>query len=558
MSDEAAIESKLECTVRQEDGTEGCGSSDAMALYSDHKYCFSCKRRESLGEMPTASKTTTAPRTFEPVMITSLELRKRNLRRSTLQKYRYGGATNKAGVFCQVTDIVDQDGHVVAQKWRDAEKNFWITGSMPKVPTFWGQNLFQPSKKVKLVVTEGELDAMSVSQVFDNRYAVVSLPGGATSAEKVFKAQLKWLEGWKEVVLCFDQDDAGLKAQKDAMRVLPPGSCKVVALPRKDASDMLQNGEAEELKRAIFDAKLYRPETIISGDAIYSALTKETNFDTIPFFHSGVQEKLLGTRAGEITLFGAGTGVGKSLVVKEVLANCIMQGHRVGTIFLEEAVKRSVQGLLTPFVNFPIHLRMLEGGMSEAERAKMEKAFNDYIRPNVEMVDTHIVSPEDLLRHVRYLVVSLGCKVIAIDHITMLANLAPSGGERELLDNTMNKLAALFKDLGAQLVLVSHLKRPLGTPHEEGGQVRQGDFRGSTQICALSHNVIGVERNQQHPTNRDFTHLRVLKCRETGRTGSAGWVFYNADTGRLEECEEPAGGLTGVATPEPSFPEETF
>ena len=89
------------------------------------------------------------------------------------------------------------------------------------------------------------------------------------------------------------------------------------------------------------------------------------------------------------------------------------------------------------------------------------------------------------------------------------------------------------------LFAVSHLKRPEGKGHEEGAVTSMSQLRGSASIAQLSDFVIGLERNGQadDETERNTTHIRVLKNRFSGITGPAGSVLYNTDTGRLLEYE---------------------
>ena len=53
-----------------------------------------------------------------------------------------------------------------------------------------------------VVVTEGELDAMSVSQCQNNKFPVVSVPSGAASAKKYIKRELEWLSKFESIILC--------------------------------------------------------------------------------------------------------------------------------------------------------------------------------------------------------------------------------------------------------------------------------------------------------------------------------------------------------------------
>ena len=91
---------------------------------------------------------------------------------------------------------------------------------------FYGQWLW-PNKGKMVVVTEGEIDAMTVSMLQDDKWPTVSPPNGVQSAPKVFKEQLDWLCGFDTVVIMFDMDEPGQKAAKECAELLPPGKAKI-------------------------------------------------------------------------------------------------------------------------------------------------------------------------------------------------------------------------------------------------------------------------------------------------------------------------------------------
>jgi twinkle protein len=53
----------------------------------------------------------------------------------------------------------------------------------------FGQHLWRTSGK-RVIVTEGEIDAMSMSQVQDNKWPVVSVKNGANGAYKALQESL--------------------------------------------------------------------------------------------------------------------------------------------------------------------------------------------------------------------------------------------------------------------------------------------------------------------------------------------------------------------------------
>jgi len=143
-------------------------------------------------------------------------LGKRRLTEETVRKYSYHIA-DFSGSKVQVADY-KRDGRVVAQKVRTADKQFRMLGDASQAG-FFGQHLFNTDNHRKmLVVCEGEIDAMSVSQVMNHKWAVVSLNGGASSAARSFRKEAEFLERFDKVILMFDQDEAG----QEAVARLPP------------------------------------------------------------------------------------------------------------------------------------------------------------------------------------------------------------------------------------------------------------------------------------------------------------------------------------------------
>ena len=106
-----------------------------------------------------------------------------------------------------------------------------------------------------IVITEGELDCLSVSQVNNNKYPVVSIPSGTASAKKYIKQELEWLSKFEKIILMFDNDEAGMKASVECANLLPVKKVFIAKVQGKDASELLQNNKATKIVDAIFEAK---------------------------------------------------------------------------------------------------------------------------------------------------------------------------------------------------------------------------------------------------------------------------------------------------------------
>ena len=128
----------------------------------------------------------------------------------------------------------------------------------------------------------------------------------------------------------------------------------------------------------------------------------------------------------------------------------------------------------------------------------------------------------------------------------MIVSSQEFGDERKALDEVMTKLRTLVQETDIALIVVSHLRRPDGKGHEEGAVTSLAQLRGSGSIAQLSDMVLGLERDSQNEdvAVRNTTTLRVLKNRFVGMTGPACYLYWDKDTGRLNEVDKPQGDET--------------
>lgn len=506
-----------------------CGSSDGLARYDDgHGYCFPCQHYEPSGEAKSEAATNPPKETRGLLSGDFQALSKRGLTEATCRKFNYRvGAMG--GKRVQIADYHDADGKLVAQKVRDADKGFKFIGD-PKSATLFGQHLWSSGKMV--VVTEGELDCMSVSQVQANKWPVVSIPNGAQGALKALKKNLAFFDQFETVVLMFDMDDPGKEAAKECATLFPVGKCKVAQLPLKDASDMLQAGRGAEIVDAIWRAKPWRPEGSVKLSELKDKMKEKIEIG-LPWFLPSLTKATYGRRYGEIYTLGAGTGVGKTdFLTQQVEYDIMTLKEKVSVIFLEQ--QPSETGLRIAGKHCGRSLHVPDDGWTEEERDAAIDAvsFGDLL----DLYD-HFGCAEwsRLEAHIRYLNKAEGYRIFYVDHLTALADPADEKGSLEAI---MGSMGGLVKELNIMIILVSHLTTPEGKPHEEGGRVTIRQFKGSRSIGFWSAFMFGMERDQQAEDAEDAraTTFRVLKDRNTGRaTGVTILLTYDVDTGRLRE-----------------------
>jgi twinkle protein len=515
---------------------EACGSSDACASYSDgHTHCFSCGAHTgSTGDAPArTSSSSAASSDFTPIMGDIGPLRARGITEETCAHFGYAvGKDPKTGKLVQLAPYRDADGRIVAQKWRDKDKNFGLIGKLKSALPLFGQHLWRDGGK-KVVITEGEIDCMSVSQVQGNKWPVVSVPNGAQGAKKALQAALEWLERFDEVILMFDMDDPGRDAVAECSPLFTPGRCKVASLPLKDPNELLKAGRGAEIIEAIWGAKPYRPDGVVSILDVVDAASEDIA-DGIPWLFETMTEMTYGRRPGELHVFGAGTGIGKTdLFTQSIAYDLLKLKLTVGVIYLEQPTVETARRIAGKAVGKHLHL---------PRRATKEerKAALDIISEGNRLHFYDSFGKKDwetVKAKIRYQAVSLGCKVIYLDHLTALV--AAEEDERRALDLIMEEVASLALELGVVIHAISHLARPKdGATHEEGGRVKQAQFRGSNAIGMWAHYMWGLERNTQAEDGGDQsrTTLRCLKDRPTGQaTGKTIPLTYDPETGLLAE-----------------------
>lgn len=522
----------------QEDSTlighgpcDNCGSSDANAEYSDgHHYCFSCETRTGAkGDYRPAPKSISSPDLIP--LGTFQSLAKRKITEDTCRRYGYSVSSFK-GETVQVANY-RRNGQVIAQKIRFPSKDFLFLGN-GKESGLFGQHLFAKGGK-SLVITEGEIDCLTVAQVFQNKWPVVSIPQGAAGASRAIKRELEFVSSFEKVVLMFDMDEAGRKAAKEVASLLKPSQVFIAELQAKDPSDLMMQGRSQEIVRAYWDAKEYRPDGIIKGTDIWDLLATEESVESIPWPFEGLNKITHGIRKGELITLTAGSGVGKSQVCREIAYHLIKQGETIGYVALEENIKRTALGLMGLALDKPLHIS--KEGVSQDD---LKSAYNDTVGSGRLYLYDHFGSmvASNLLDKIRYL--AKGCDVgfVILDHLSIVVSGIDDGDERKTIDVLMTQLRSLVEETGIGLILVSHLKRPEGNKGwEEGLKTSLNALRGSAAIAQLSDSVIGLERNQQDEEAANQVTVRVLKNRFSGETGVATTLYFNKDTGRLSEHE---------------------
>jgi twinkle protein len=252
----------------------------------------------------------------------------------------------------------------------------------------------------------------------------------------------------------------------------------------------------------------------------------------------GLNSLTYGVRHGELVTITAGSGLGKSQFLREIVYHILQNSEEnIGLMFLEESVKKTAKSIMSLAANKPLHLPDVETTDHE-----LRTAFDNTLGTGRIYLFDHFgsTSVDNIVNRVRFMAKALNCKYIVVDHISIIVSSQENGDERKSIDEIMTKLRMLVQETGISLFVVSHLKRPDTKGHEEGAATSLAQLRGSGSIGQLSDIVIGLERNGQSEDikERHTTRVRVLKNRFSGLTGPACSLYYDKITGRMTETFE--------------------
>lgn len=527
-----------------------CRSSDAFHIYSDgHGYCYSCEYFEPevsqeyfdkynieledkhAQYLPITNNLQRMPETNTDSKFTYQYVSQRGLTTDTLAHYGVLTKVDDTGAPVSVAFPYSDS----ALKVRDfKEKKFYSVGDM-KNATLFGKDKFSKGSYKAITITEGEYDALSVYQMLGSTYPVLSVRS-ASSAEADCNAEWKYLNSFEKIYLCFDNDGPGKSAKAAVARLFDFNKVYDVELSEfKDANAYLTAHKEKEFKQIWWNAKRFLPEGIISSFHEFdNIIDEDKDIESVPFPFPTVQELTYGIRLGEIVLFTALEGIGKTEILRAIEYHLLKETEsNIGIIHLEESKERFLKGLAGYELKQPVHLPD-----TSVTKTDIKEALHSLIKREDRLhIYTHFGSddPSVILDIIRFMVASCNCRYIFFDHISMAVSGLREDDERKALDFLSTRLAMMVKELNFGLILVSHVND-------------QGQTRGSRNISKIADCWIHLERDKQAPTEeqRNTTYLTFNKNRFGARTGPGGELNFDLSTFIISETDTRDIGLPPV------------
>ena len=492
-----------------------CNSSDAYTEYDNGYYCFSCRKSEMKKESPKLVINNETK--IIPV---------RGLLESSLRHYNI--VTEISNGEPTRTIFTYANGAQKIRKFH--EKAFQQFGPSHTAGVF-GKDKFDPGSKQSIVITEGEYDAVALYQVCNGRSACVSVQNAST-AKRDCKLDYDYINSFDKVILAFDNDGPGREAKAKVSSLFDPRKLLTIKFNKyKDANEYLIQGAGDELYKLWENASKDTPDGIVhSFRDVEKALSEHKQHKIASYPFECLENSLFGLHKGELVLFKGMEGIGKTEIFRAMEYHVLKTTeHNIGIIRLEETLGDTIRGLATYHLQAPA--MMENSGVSNDD---VMNAYRDIVKGSQErlFIQSGFDSddPDVILSNIRYLVSGCDCKVIFLDHLSMLVTGLENDDERKKLDYIVTYLKKMAIELGFCLVTIMHVN--------DNGQTRSSRYPPK-----IANTVVHMDRDIRHPDpfERKKLSFVVEKGRGQGsKTGPVGSVYYDNET-TYTLCELKSG-----------------
>ena len=483
-----------------------------------------------------------------------------------------------------------EQGKLVGAKCRTLPKEFKF-GHLGKL--FGKQDLFgmntlshvldKGRRKDTLMIVGGELDAMAAQQMLLDSakgtkyegipFHVWSVNKGEACLEEIIDNR-EHIDKFKKIIWAFDGDEVGMSQNKQASRLFA-GKSYILEYPAgcKDANKALMAGKQKEFVDAWWNAKeaseIFQSQ-IKSVAALRSSLKEARPEQGLSWPWPKLNKVTLGIRKHQLFVIGAGSGVGKTEFLREVVYHLIEEhGESVGIISTEDPTKKVARAFIGKWIDKRIELPPITDPREDGYREVLDYTDEEADAAIDMVADTGKFFVADLdgdysmekIEQTCLEFEAMGIQNIFIDNLTGIQLDEHRGNKVAALDECVKRIGNIKDRLPVSIFLVSHLTRPSGqrTSHEEGGEVLLSDFRGSGAIGFWASYAIGILRNTMAESldERTTTYISCVKDRDQGiYTGTKVMVKGDLATGRLREPEARSNRFDYGTPKEQSVPDE--
>ena len=376
-----------------------------------------------------------------------------------------------------------------------------------------------------LVICEGEFDALSLIEAgYKN---AVSVPTGAKSTEWI-TTNWTWLEQFEEIVLWYDNDEAGKEGVNEVFNRLPNKTVKIVYSDIcNDINEILYKYGKLAVLKQLEKASIPLINGVKSTKQISTFNIYEA--ETIQLGIRKMDDRIVGIPLGSLNVITGRTGEGKSTILNQFfIGESIKQGYKV-FLFSGELTESNAKGwLLDTLANEDDLLEFTnkKGIKYKKLSSNAVERMDNYLEDKFYLYTEEDYSIKSIIAKMEIMAKRYGVKVFCIDNLMVTEN-----DEKEELRN-QTEIVKMLKSFAKKYNCIVHL---VAHPRKASmGQVGldKSDISGSANITNLADYVMIVQRLYEEDGSDKYTTLTINKDRYMG-VNIAIELLFNKDRRRF-------------------------
>lgn len=451
-------------------------------------------------------------------------------------------------------DVLTMVKYRPSRKITKGENKTWCQKGADTTPLLFNMNRINTSKP--LLITEGEPDAMAaIESGYTN---TVSVPLGAGNFHWIEECW-DWLEQFDSIIICSDNDEAGIKMQKEVVYRLGSWRCKIVNIPLfyeqadkqkvrvKDLNEVLYYLGKENVIEIIVNAA----DTPVDSVFDYSDI-KNIDLDNIDGINTGFKDldrKLMKLFYGSFNIVTGINGSGKSSFLSQLVCQSLEQNKNVWMYSGELPNFQSKN-----WINYILagQRNLVEKNVNDTpfwkvtEQAQIQ--MNKYYQGKLYIYkDGYSHKVSDLIQSMVDSIRKYGAKLIIIDNLTSVNLECNENNKYSKQEEFIVQCIDVAKKYNVAVVLVCH-------PHkiETMRRLTKMDVQGISAIIDLAHRIISLYRVSKddkkgvpkkngkgwvkEPIKYDVL-VDILKDRMLGYEGNSVGLFYDRPSRRFFTTE---------------------
>ena len=475
-------------------------------MYKGATYAEACKKLFELAEMPYSFgelgvKTKRHYRYPHEVPCTDKSkvyayFEQRKISRETLDALdvRQDSEGNAVFNYYDTNDVLTMVKYKPSHKVQHGQAKCWCQQNSDTAPLLFNMNRINVNSP--LLICEGEPDCLSAIEAgFKN---AVSVPLGSSNLHWIDE-NLEWLDQFESIIICADNDDAGVKMQKECVPRLGSWRTKVVDIPAipigntgrvtKDLNEILYVCGKDKVLELILDAK----DSPVPSVADLSDVepTEYEDVDGVTTGLKAIDDELMRLFFGTLTIVSGQPGSGKSSLLTQLACNSL--DNDIGTWLFSGELPNGVEKSWFNYI-FAGPRNITDAisrrgnpykKISTTTLAEINKTYKGrwhiYRDDYDNTLDKLIASMTDTVR-------KYGARCLILDNF-MCIDTETSEEELRSQTDTIKKLIEFAKKYQVAVILVCHPRKMDAGTH--GGIY---DIAGTSNIVNLAHRTIGLRR----------------------------------------------------------------